>query len=69
MNEKAKRRIMIATYHTHVLFSTLFKIAVIVFLLWFAFSMFEVCVHNMTMLDENPYQYSNINLFELLMNM
>ena len=69
MKEMTKRRIMIATYHTHKLLSILTKIAIIAFLLWFAFSVFEVWMYNATMFDDNPYKYSNINLFELLMDM
>ena len=69
MKEMTKRRIMIATYHTHKLLSILIKVAIYVFLLWFAFSLFEVWMHNATLFDENPYKYSDINLFEWLMNM
>lgn len=69
MKEMTKRRIMIATYHTHKLLSILVKVAIIVFLLWFTFSVFEVWMYNATLFDDNPYKYNNINLFELLMDM
>jgi hypothetical protein len=68
MTEKTERRIIIAAYHTHLLFSTIFKIALILFLAWVAFSLFEACIHNITMLSETPYELSSFNLLELLTN-
>lgn len=69
MTEKAKRKVMIATYHTHVLFSALFKIVLVLFAAWFGFSLVEVWIHNASMLSAQPYEYSPFNLFEVLMNL
>ena len=46
--------------------SVIFKLAVLLLLSWVAWSMFEVCLHNITMFDATPYQCSDINIFELL---
>ena len=68
MTEETKRKIMIATYHTHKLFSTIVKIALVLFLAWVTFSMVEVIIYNVTAPLGAPTNFSGINLFELLMN-
>lgn len=57
-----------ATYITHKICSTLFYIACILFAVWFGWSLAEVWMHNATMLDTNPYQYSDFNMFQMLMS-
>ncbi len=37
------------------------------FLMWLFASFMEVQIHNWTMLDANPYQYSEWNFFEMMM--
>ena len=39
-----------------------------IFLAWFCFSVVEVWIHNGTALSDQPYQYSDFNLFTLLLN-
>lgn len=46
----------------------LFIIASVLFAAWFGWSLIEVWVHNATLFDPEPYQYSSFNLFELLMS-
>jgi hypothetical protein len=73
MTEQTKRRIMIATYVTHVIASNIVKwaLAIIIGLLlaWFMFSVSEVWAHNFSLFKDQPANYSDINLFALLANM
>ena len=55
-------------YITCKIIRALFIVAAVLFAAWFFWSVVEVWIHNATMLDPNPYQYSNFNLFELLMS-
>ena len=48
------------------IFKALYFILVVGFLMWFGWSILEVWIHNWTMLSDNPYQYSGINMFSLL---
>ena len=51
------------------LYSILYSISLlvsIILLLWFAFSVVEVWIHNDTIHSANPYEYSDFNLFELM---
>jgi hypothetical protein len=49
----------------NVLYSLMMLVSII-FLLWFAFSVVEVWVHNDTIHSANPYEYSDFNLFDLM---
>ena len=66
MKEKTKRKIIIATYHTHVLFNAMAKIALVLLLAWFTFSMIEVTIYNCTTAIDMLADLSDFNLFKLL---
>jgi hypothetical protein len=44
-----------------------YVVSVLMFIAWVSWSIVEVWIHNWTMLNETPYQYSSINLFKLFM--
>ena len=51
------------------LYNTLYSVSLllsIMLLLWFAFSVVEVWIHNDTINSLNTYEYSDFNLFELI---
>lgn len=58
-----------AVYITCKIVRVLFVMVLILFAAWFGWSLVEVWIHNATMLDPTPHQYSSINLFELLMSL
>ena len=55
-------------YITCKIVRAIFVVTMFLFMAWFVWSVVEVWVHNMTMLSSNPYQYSDINLFQLLVS-
>ena len=60
---KAKRNIRIVKSVCKALYYTI----TVGLMLWIGWSVLEVWIHNATMLNENPYQYSSFNMFTLLM--
>lgn len=70
MTEKTKRKVMIATYHTHILFSAIAKIALVLFCVWFSFSVMEAVIQSWANGGgANPVGCSSFNLFEVLKNL
>jgi hypothetical protein len=48
--------------------ATLAVIATVMFIVWLLLSIGEVWIHNSAMISGEPYTYSNVNLFQLLLN-
>lgn len=54
-------------YVTCKIIRAIATVALILFAVWFGWSIIEVWMHNATMLDTNPYQYSDFNMFQMMM--
>ena len=48
--------------------AALLAIALVVLVIWFGYSVVEVWMHNAAMISREPFTYSDINLFNLLLN-
>ncbi len=58
-----KKKVLITIELVKIAMKLLLIGAIIAFVAWVAWSFLEVQIHNLTMTNANPYEYSNINFF------